>query len=139
MAWCSMFSRRWASAGSIVEDGCSGTRTRLGRCSGRTSSPRESRAARSMALRSSRTLPGQGHAQQFGLKLRGHLGDFIQKDRAAVGQFEAPDALGDGASEGAFFVAEQFTLEEGFRNRRAIHLDQGTGSAGTPGVNDIGQ
>ena len=32
---------------------------RAGRCSGRISSPRESSAARSMALRSSRTLPGQ--------------------------------------------------------------------------------
>ena len=36
-----------------------------------------------------------GHAQQFGLKLRRHLGDFIQKNRAAVGHFEAADALGD--------------------------------------------
>ena len=31
--------------------------------------------------------------QQFGLKLEWNLADFIQKERAAVGQLETPDLL----------------------------------------------
>ena len=34
-----------------------------------------------------------GHAQQLGLQRRGHVGDFIQEDRAVVGLLEAADAL----------------------------------------------
>ena len=58
------------------------------------------------------------HAQQFGLELRRHLGDFIQKNRAAVGHFKAADALGDGAGERAFFVPEQFAFQQRFREWR---------------------
>ena len=45
------FDRRGRSAATA--------RTLAGRCSGRMSSPSESSAARSIALRSSRTFPGQ--------------------------------------------------------------------------------
>jgi hypothetical protein len=41
-------------------------------------------------------------AQQLGLELRRHLGDFIEENRAAVGHLESADALGDRAGEGAF-------------------------------------
>jgi len=37
------------------------SRTRVGRCSGKISSLRESNTARSIALRNSRTLPGHGY------------------------------------------------------------------------------
>ena len=52
------------------------------------------------------------NAQEFGLQLDRNFADFVEEDRAAMGQFEAADALRDGAGEGAFFVAEQLTFEQ---------------------------
>ena len=57
-------------------------------------------------------------AQELGLDLRGNLADFVQEDGAAVGQFKAAFALGEGAGERAFFVAEEFALDEVFREWR---------------------
>ncbi len=46
-------------------------------------------------------------AQQFGLKRQGHLADFIQKQRAAIGLHEAPLTPPVRAGKRAFFVAEE--------------------------------
>src|SRR5205085_12609325 len=46
------------------------------------------------------------HAQQFGLQERGHLADFIQKERAAVGHFELAFLLHERSRERAFLVSE---------------------------------
>src|SRR5204862_323005 len=46
------------------------------------------------------------NAQQFGLEVERKVADFIKKERAAVGQFEAADLLIDGPSERALFMAE---------------------------------
>ena len=79
------------------------------------------------------------HAQQFCLKLRRHFADFIKKDRPAAGGLETSDALSHRTGERALFVAEQFALEQRFRDGRAIHFDQWTGRARAPGVDDVGQ
>ena len=46
------------------------------------------------------------------------VGDFVEKERAAVGQFEAADAIGARVGECAFDVAEDFALEGAFRQVR---------------------
>ncbi len=63
-------------------------------------------------------------AQEFGLKLLGHVGDFIEENRAAVGHLKAADALGDGAGKGALFVSKKFALQQGFGNGGAVDLDK---------------
>ena len=54
---------------------------------------------------------GLEHAQQLGLLAHGDVGDLVEKQRAAVGQFEAADAVGARVGECAFDVAEDFALE----------------------------
>ena len=41
------------------------------------------------------------NAQQLGLKFQRDVADFVKKQRAAVGEFEAPHLLRDGPGEGA--------------------------------------
>ena len=43
-----------------------------------------------------------------------------------MGQLEAADLLGDGAGEGAFFVAEQLALQQARGDGRTVQLDEGT-------------
>ena len=45
-------------------------------------------------------------AQQLGLQLQRNVADFVEKQRAFMGQLEAADLLRDGAGERALLVAE---------------------------------
>ena len=65
-------------------------------------------------------------AQQFRLKFQRDVADLVQKKRALVREFKASRLLRDGASECAFFVTEQFTLEKPQRDRSAVQFDEGT-------------
>ncbi|MNN04725.1 hypothetical protein D3C81_1174560 [compost metagenome] len=64
--------------------------------------------------------------QQFGLQVRRHLADFIEKHRALVGQLHqsrlTPSLC---AGEGAGGVAEQFTFGEVLRQCRAVQRQKG--------------
>ena len=51
-------------------------------------------------------------AQQFRLRIRVQVADFVQKQRAVVGQFELAAAHGRGPGEGALLVSEQFALDQ---------------------------
>ncbi|EFQ61796.1 hypothetical protein PFWH6_4198 [Pseudomonas fluorescens WH6] len=64
------------------------------------------------------------HPQQFGLQAQGHLRDFIEQDRAAVGLFELARLGGDGTGERAFFVTEQRRFEHVVGDRRAVDGDE---------------
>ena len=55
-----------------------------------------------------------------------HLGDLVEEERAALGPLELAGLARDRAREGAAFVAEQLALEQLARQRRAVHLDEGT-------------
>ena len=55
---------------------------------------------------------GIEHAQDFDLGVGVDLADLVEEERAAVGLLEAADAALDGAGERAFFVAEEFALEQ---------------------------
>ncbi len=46
------------------------------------------------------------------MRVERHVADFIEQERAVLGEFEAAGAAFDGTGEGAFFVAEEFTFDE---------------------------
>src|SRR5207248_6818651 len=60
-------------------------------------------------------------AQQFDLRARIDLSDFVEENRAAVGLLEPADAPFVRASERAFLVTEQLALQKLWRQRRAMH------------------
>ena len=70
------------------------------------------------------------NAQKFYLRGGGDVSDFVEEQRALVGQLEFAGLTGGGAGEGAFFVAEEFALEQGFGNRGAVDLDERAGRRG---------
>ena len=55
---------------------------------------------------------------------RAQVADLVEKECAAVGRFKLADAPLD-TSGNAFFDAEQFGLDEGFRQRGAVERDEG--------------
>ena len=69
-------------------------------------------------------LAGFKHAEQFGLLAQGNVGDFVEKERAAVGQLEAADAIGARVGECAFDVAEDLALEGSFGQSAGVDGDQ---------------
>ncbi len=74
-------------------------------------------------------LAGLQHAQQFGLLLHRNVGDFIEKQRAVIGEFKTSNAVGAGVSESAFDMAEQLALERAFRKTTGIYSDHRTARA----------
>ena len=58
--------------------------------------------------------------QQFRLQVGGELADFIQEERAAVGDFKQPLLLRLGVGEGAALVPEELGFHQGFGNGRAV-------------------
>ncbi len=63
-------------------------------------------------------------AQQLGLQRNRHFRNFIEQQRAAVGEFELAFAHLVRAGECAFLVAEQNRFEHVFGNRRAVDRDE---------------
>ena len=64
------------------------------------------------------------HAQQFHLRARIDLADFIEKNRAAIRLFEPADPALVRAGKRAPFVPEKFALEQLRRERRAMNRDE---------------
>ena len=58
--------------------------------------------------------------QNLGLEAERHIADFVQKDGAAVGLLDFADPPVGGAGEGAFLIAEKFTLQKGIGNGDAV-------------------
>ena len=81
---------------------------------------------------------GFKHAQQLGLLAQGNVGDFIEEERAAVGQFEAADAVGARIGECAFDVAEYLAFEGAFRQPAGIDGHQRHARARRSGVQQLG-
>src|SRR5208282_6235994 len=69
-------------------------------------------------------LPLLQNAQELGLHGDGQLPDFIQKNRAAFGDLELSFLLRDCAGESSAFVPEQFALQQGFGDGRAVDRDK---------------
>ncbi len=64
------------------------------------------------------------HAEDLGLRVRAHVADFVQEQRAAVRLFEPADPLLVGAREGPLLVPEELRLEQVLLQRRAVHLHE---------------
>ena len=63
-------------------------------------------------------------AQQLHLRRRHHLGDLVEKQRAAMRQLEHAGAAIVRAGEGPFLVAEDLALEQRLRDRGAVDRDE---------------
>jgi hypothetical protein len=63
-------------------------------------------------------------AQHLRLRLEAHVADLVQEERAAVGQLELAVATRQRSGEGALLVAEQLGLDQLFRDRGAVDLDE---------------
>ena len=61
------------------------------------------------------------HPQQLDLNGHRQITDFIEEQGAAIGLLEPAGLGAEGAGESAFFVAEQLGLDQGFRERTAVH------------------
>ncbi len=75
-------------------------------------------------------LAGLEHAQELGLLAQGDVGDFVEEEGAAFGEFEAADAVGARVSECAFDVAEELGLEGAFGQGAGVDGDHGSRGAG---------
>ena len=69
------------------------------------------------------------HAQDFGLHMHRHFADLIQEQGAAVALFKAAHPHGGGSGEAAFFMAEEFTFQQAFRDGGAVDRDKGFAGA----------
>ena len=67
---------------------------------------------------------GLEHAQQLDLQVQGHLGDLVQKDRAALRLLEEAAVLAVGAGEAALLVTEQLALDQVGRDRAAVDREE---------------
>ncbi len=62
------------------------------------------------------------NAQEFGLHLHRHLANFVEKDRAALGEFKfAWFAILRGAGKRPWRIAKQFRFQQVSGNGRTIH------------------
>ena len=66
-------------------------------------------------------LTGLKHTQKFCLKIQRNVCDLIKKQRAAVSQFKATNAVGAGIGEGAAHMSKQLALKNSFSKRTRIH------------------
>ena len=64
------------------------------------------------------------NAQQFHLDLRLQFANFVEKNRALVGQFKQTGLRGIGATEGSLLIAEQFALHQMFGQGGAVDIHQ---------------
>ena len=81
---------------------------------------------------------GFKHAQQFGLLAKRDVGNFVEKERTAVGQFEAADAIGARIGECAFYVAEYLAFEGSFGKPAGVDGDERHAAAGRRGMQKLG-
>src|SRR5438093_46824 len=75
------------------------------------------------------------HLEQLRLERLGEEAHLVEEDRPAVRGLEQAGLGPSGVGEGAALEAEHLRLEQGFRNRRAVDVDEGTVGAG-PGLVD---
>ena len=64
------------------------------------------------------------HVQELRLQVRAHFRDFVEENRAFVGQFKLARLASHGAREGSLFESKQFRLKQFSRQRCAVHLDK---------------
>src|ERR1700689_1637750 len=65
------------------------------------------------------------HAQQLDLRLNLQFADFIEEERALVGEFEQAGLGCIGTSKGSLFVTEQLAFDQVLGKRGAVDIDPG--------------
>jgi len=82
-------------------------------------------------LRGADTLKVAGleYTQQLGLLAHGNIGDFIEEQGTAVGEFEAPNAVGARVGKSSFDMPEEFAFKRSFGQGTGVYGDQGTRGA----------
>ena len=60
------------------------------------------------------------HAQNLGLRVGAHVGDFIEEEAAPVRLFEAANPLPVGSGEGSLLMAEQLRFQQVLLKGRAV-------------------
>src|SRR5213593_3194697 len=78
------------------------------------------------------------YAKQLGLQLRAEFSDLIQEQRSAVSLLEMTFSGPVGSRKSAFFMTEQFSFGEAFRQDRAVHIDEGASGAPARVMNGAG-
>src|SRR5271154_6525081 len=78
------------------------------------------------------------HAQQLDLSLKLEFSDFIEKERALVGEFEQAGLGRIRAGEGALFVTEQLALDQVLGQRSTVDVDPGPAAPIRSLVNRVG-
>jgi hypothetical protein len=63
-------------------------------------------------------------SQQLALEREGQLADLVEKEGAPVGQLHLAHHHGVGAGVGAPLVAEELALDQGRRQRGAVHVHE---------------
>ncbi len=80
------------------------------------------------------------HPQQTGLQGQGHVADFIEEQRAAVGLLQlAAHAFLARAGEAAAAITEQLALDQAFRDGRAVEGDEVLAGALAGVVHGLGE
>ena len=77
-------------------------------------------------------------AQDLGLHVHAHGADFVEEERAAVGDFEEAFFRGDGGGERAALVAEERGFEQIGGDGAGVDGDEGLVAAGRVGVDGLG-
>src|SRR5271163_3197542 len=65
------------------------------------------------------------HTQQLDLRLKLQFADFVEEERALVGEFEQAGLGRIGPGEGALFITEQLALDQILGQRGAVDVDPG--------------
>jgi hypothetical protein len=60
------------------------------------------------------------------LQFQRKIPDLVQENSTAVGKLEPASPILHGVGERSLHMAEEFALQESFRERRAIHPDEGS-------------
>jgi hypothetical protein len=76
-----------------------------------------------------RLLPTRSKLRSCRTHLQRHVADLVEEERAALGEFEAPEPRRHRTGEGALLVAEQFALEQIGGNGTAIDGHEGLAAA----------
>src|SRR5260370_18518261 len=66
-------------------------------------------------------IPRFQNTQYFCLQVERNVGDFVQEQGAAVGEFESPDAIGARIGKRAFYVTEKLAFENAFGQPARVH------------------
>src|SRR5262245_12260072 len=76
-------------------------------------------------------------AQQLRLKVQRHVADLVQEQRAAMRRPNETFAVARRTGKRALLVTEELAFEQRFRNRSAVHRNEGPGTSRARAMNRL--